>query len=404
MWFILLRDHNRSSFVRSEETPEEIIKKNYIKGFENIENSGEFSYFLPQDDVNNLLDDGVKQTKDKHIESIYFEYSKTGQHVFYVDLKNTFIKTRVVVTTNVSDYGYDFIDMKIISAKIGKVECLNHLVKKGYLTSSWLNKYFKESHLPFTFDDVTKTLKYKVTSYEDYFPKTKIGTHLFNLAKQDNSSISINPATLGFSINFSKLRSSKDLVITTYDSPVPNFYNELDDACKSVNFLGMNIGDSTIAYSLSENDFGNLLKSSIKESFKEELSYGSNKVTFNLVDAQPSFKDDKMDVSLIYSLNGYLVDSKVELSLIDSPGLYFNSALELSYENQFSAGFLEEIFENVQKNQPNFFDFSKNQGELFTKLSEMNNNLPDGDLKKSWKRIEINSLTKTLDFIVQKTV
>ena len=56
MWFILLRDHNRSSFVRSEETPEEIIKKNYIKGFENTKNSGEFSYFLPQDDMNNLLD------------------------------------------------------------------------------------------------------------------------------------------------------------------------------------------------------------------------------------------------------------------------------------------------------------------------------------------------------------
>ena len=166
----------------------------------------------------------------------------------------------------------------------------------------------------------------------------------------------------------------------------------------------MNIDDSTVAYSLSENDFGNLLKSSIKESFKEELSYGSNKVAFNLVDAQPSFKDDKMDISLIYSLNGYLVDSKVELSLIDSPGLYFNSALELSYENQFSTGFLEEIFENVHENQPNFFNFSKNQGELFIELKEMNKNLPDGDLKKSRKRTEINPLTKTLDFIVQKTV
>ena len=397
MWFILLRDPNRNSHIRSDLTTQQIIEQNYIKGFENTKNSGKFQYILSENDFNDLLDDGVKEVKDKHVESICFEYSQNGQYTFYVDLKNTFIKTRAVVSTYVVDYGYDYVDLKIISVKMGKVESSKMLVRKGYLTSDWINKYFKACKLPISYDGKTKVLHYEVGSFFNEFPETKISKTFFNLALQDSTRLSVDPSNLGFVVDFSKLRSKNDLAINTSTTPIPSFYDELKDACET-QFAGMSMVEEKMVYSLNESDFANLLKSSIPASFKETIGT----VAFDLVDAQSTFKEGKIDIALLFSLNGYLIDQNVEVEFDDYSDTVFDAGIEVSYSNKFLSEYLEQIFSKVAENHGDFFTYNELQGLLSIDLEDMNDEFGDINLKSAWKTIEINPLTKTIDFSITR--
>ena len=405
MWFIILQDQNRNQHVRSDKTYNEIITKNYVKAFEDTKNSGKFSYFLPDEDVNDLLDDGVKAIKDKHIESIYFEYSENGTHVFYVDLKRTFIKTRVVLTTYVEDYGDDYVNLKILTTKIGKLECTKRLQRKGYLTSKWLDSYFEASHLPMSYDEGKQIIKVEIKKYIKDFPETKISKNFFNLALKDKQTVSINPGNLGFSVDFSKIRSMETIEFSPGVDPISNFYNELKDGCESVDFSTLSVGESAVAYSIEENILSNLLKASISSELKETISYGASNVTFDLVDAQTEFKpNDEIDVNLIFSLNGYLVNSSSTINLYDYSTNYFDASIEINYDDEFAAEFLEEIFEKVQENTGNFVEFNKTQGALTIDMADMNASFVDSSLRDSFKTVEVNYSTKTIDFIVTKII
>lgn len=395
MWFILLKDPNRNNHVRSELTASQIIEKNYIKGFENTKNTGKFSYILSEDDINDLLFDGVKELNDKHVESICFEYSQNGQYTFFVDFKNTFIKTRAVVTTYVEDYGYDFADLKIVSVKMGKIESSKLLVRKGYLTSDWINEYFKDCHLPITYNEKTKVLHYEVGNFFNEFPETKISKTFFNLALQDSTRLSVDPSNLGFVVDFSKLRSKNELIINASTTPVPNFYNELKDACE-VEFAGMSFGDKKMVYSINVSDVANVFKSSIPSTLKESIGT----VYFDLVDAQPSFKEGKVDITLLFSLNGYLIDQNVELSFNDFSDTAFYAEIEVSYSNNFLSEYLEQIFGKIAENYGNFFSFSDTQGVLSIDIANM---FADPDIDSAFKTIEINPLTQTIDFSIERT-
>ena len=397
MWFILLRDQNRNSHIRSDFTTQQIIEKNYIKGFENTKNTGKFQYILSENDFNDLLDDGVKEVKDKHVESICFEYSQNGQYTFYVDLKNTFIKTRAVVSTYVLDYGYDYVDLKIISVKMGKVESSKMLVRKGYLTSDWINKYFKACKLPISYDEKTNVLHYEVGSFFNEFPETKISKTFFNLALQDSTRLTVDPSNLGFAVDFSKLRSKNDLAINTSTTPIPNFYDELKNACET-QFTGMSVGEEKMVYSLNESDFANLLKSSIPAGFKETIGT----VAFDLVDVQPTFKEGKIDIALLFSVNGYLIDQNVEVEFDDYSDTVFYAGIEVSYSNKFLSEYLEQIFSKVAENHGDFFTYNELQGLLSIDLEDMNDEFGDINLKSAWKTIEINPLTKTIDFLIRR--
>ena len=397
MWFILLRDTNRNTHTRSGLTTSQIIEKNYVKGFKNTKNNGKFSYILSEDDMNDLLYDGVKEAKDKHVESIYFENNKNGQYTFYVDLKKTFIKTRAVVSTYVEDYGYDYVNLKIISVKMGKVESTKTLIKKGYLTSDWIDRYFKACHLPITYNEKTKVLTYEVGNYFNVFPETKISKTFFNLAQQDKTRLSVDPSTLGFIVDFSKLRSKDDLSINTSADPIPNFYDELKASCET-EFAGMSMGEEKTIYSISEHDFANLLKSSISSSFKETI----DPVNFDLVDAQPTFKENEIDVSLLFSLDGYLIDQHIKAEFNDYPDTVFYAGLEVSYSNRFLSEYLENIFGKTAEIRGNFFTYNVDQGVLYIDLENMNDEFSDVNLKNAWKEIEINPLTKTIDFKITR--
>lgn len=82
-----LHDGNRNKYEIKGYESSEIIKKNYINGFSRTNTTGEFNFYLPEDDINELLSKSVDKLGNKHIESIYYSKGEEDHHYFYVDLK-----------------------------------------------------------------------------------------------------------------------------------------------------------------------------------------------------------------------------------------------------------------------------------------------------------------------------
>ena len=271
VWTILLTDKNKNTHVRSDVESSEIIRKNYIKGFENISETGEFSYRVREDEINDLLLDGVKSINDKHIESINYERSENNFHIFYVDLKKMPIKTRVVLTTYVSDWSNEKVTLKIYTTKIGKVEATKYLTRKGYLTEKFLNNYFEKCQLPISYYESSQIFEIKATDYISMFPKGNFANLIWDEILKTPNSYSMNPTTLGINVSFSSIRTNSNSNTKTFETDVPNFYSELKEELEAIDFSTMSTGESRTAYSISLDEFDHLLTESLPDT-KEEVS------------------------------------------------------------------------------------------------------------------------------------
>ena len=123
----LVKDNNRSTYVRRNIDSSEIIKKNYIDGFNSTSSTGKFSYILPEEDINELLAIGNDSLNDKHIESIYYSVDESGIRYFYVDLTKVVIKTCVVISAIPSITDSSTVSLSIHSVTIGKINALSYL-------------------------------------------------------------------------------------------------------------------------------------------------------------------------------------------------------------------------------------------------------------------------------------
>ena len=417
IWAILLTDKSRSTYERSDAESTEIIKKNYIKGFENIESTGEFTFRFREDEINDLLYDGVQTLDDKHISNIYYEKVENDFHTFYVDLKKMPVKTRVVITTYVGESDSNTINLNIYSVKIGKVDASKYLVRKGYLTEEFINKYFEACNLPISYNESAYSFQIKATSYISMFPKGDFANLLWNEVLETSQCYSVNTSTLGLNVLFSKLRTTSELSKKTFETPLPDFYQELKDSLEVIDFSAMSIGESKTAYSISLDDFDHLLTESLPAN-KEEITSTllSSKATFELVGASTKIKNDgNLDIAFLYSLNGYLVDVHQDTEFNDYSTSYFNAEFSITnsitfanqnkeeIKNYFSPLF-EEIYKNVQKKVPNFFNFSETGKTLGIDLEALNDSHSSSSLKNSYKTLFVDSTSTAINFIVQKTV
>ncbi len=421
IWSILLTDKTRGTYVRSETEYSEIINKNYIKGFESISESGEFSFRFREDEINDLLMDGVKTINDKHIEKIYYEKGNNNFYIFYVDLKKIPVKTRVVLTTYVGDWDDNSVTLKIYTAKIGKVEASKYLVRKGYLTEKFLNKYFESCHLPISYNEQSKAFVIKATDYISMFPKGNFANLLWNEVLASPTSYKINPTTLGINVSFSKLRTESELTKKTFENALPNFYQELKDELEAVDFSTMSVGESKTAYSISLDEFDHLLMNNMPVTKEEvESNLLSSKATFELVGTSTTLKaGDKLDIAYLYSLNGYLLDIHQEVEFYDYSTNYFEATFEIKkpitfnskshsesndeYQKYFNSIF-KGIFENIQENPSNLLGFNESNNSLVIDLETMNDSHSSSTLRNAWKSIVLDSTNKAINFSVQKTV
>ena len=422
LWAILLGDKNRSNHVRSETEYSEIIKKNYIKGFESTSKDGSFSFRLREDEMNDLLFDGVKEINDRHIENIYYEKGDDNTHIFYADLTKTIVKTRAVISTSVvedDNVSANSIYLKINSVKIGKINATNLLTHKGYLTEEFLNKYFEASHLPISYDHTYRLFVISPTKYIDLFPKGELSSLFWQKVQ---NSVRVDPKTLGISVDFSKLRYNLDTSKISYNSYTSDYYEEVKAAANSLNIGSMDIGDSAVIYEISEKDFSTLLKRNLPNNTKEEVcsTILTSKVTFDLVDVYSSFVNgQEINVTFVYSINDYLIDVDLKLDFFDDSTAYFDFSFIVEYqvslggdnfegfENKYVshfAGILSKTLTNVSTSNSNCFAYSSSQDALYVSLEEMNNELANSTTRDSEKEVFIDTEVKTISFKITKTV
>ena len=403
LMFYLLKDSNRSHYKNRDIEYSEIIKKNYIDGFVNSKNTKEFSYILPKDDINELLSIGVSSLNDKHIENIYYDVDESNVNYFYVDLSNTLIKTRVKITTIPSIKDSYTSSLSIYSVTIGKVNAFNYLKNKGYLTSSYLNEYFKNCHLPITYDEINHAFEITPLSFINEFPNSLIGNKLFSKAKTIKNSFTLN-GVFGFNLDLSSLNDSNTEYKDINDSSIPNIHDELLEACE-VNYPLMSEGETKTVYSVNEETMNKLVKSSFESTYKEETvsSLTKNKLVYNIKGVNTYLNNiDKIAFKIFIDINGYLIDKDISIRYVSSSPYSFKGDL-ISIDSD--SLFINEGFEDILQSLSNEYDFIsyKSSNKLLSiNFENMNNEFSDPDIKYSSKLIEINPATKAIDFKLTK--
>ena len=413
--FVILTDKTTSTHQKSENEITEIIKKNYINGFKNTGNSGIFSYSMSEDDINDLFEKANENNTNKYISKKYYQ-SIDNHHYFYIDLKNTFlVKTRVVFDTVVTSINDDFsYNLGIVSCKMGKTNALTLLKKASLLTED----VFYSDYLPIKYNDEKNEFTVSPLTFIDSFPKSDISELFFGIAKDNLSIFSLNGSLFGFNVDFSKHGNSAAAetdLITEYD-----LYNELKTGCESVDFSSLSVGDSRTSYSINEEVLSTLLSRSCSHINEEKIDsqLTTETVIFDLISARALMKpDNRIQVSLCYSLNAYHIDFVNELELIDASTIYFSSSIETKNlikigtkiyegkENKFVSKVISDmnkILAQLSTIQSEFFTFTEERNTLDINLKTMNDNFSDLDLKYSQKSIKVNPLNKRLDFVVTK--
>ena len=398
------KDNNRSSYQTRNIEYSEIVKKNYIEGFKNSQNTQKFSYILPNEDINELLSSGVQSLNNKHIKSIYYESDLQGLRYFFVDLTKIGVKTRVVITTVPEVKGNSTISLKIASVSMGKVNALEILKKQGYLTSKVINPYFKECHLPISFNE--ENMSFEVSPFNYWvklFPTSLIGNEIFNVSKGVDGAYTFNSSIFGFDLDLTSISNNREY-ISVPTSNTPNVYEEVKSGCLS-EFPSMSEGDTKTVYSLTEEGFNKLIKSSFASTMKEEFisEYTSSNVIFDLVGANIHLDQiDKLTFSLFFSVNGYMLGIDTNLSYISSSSSYFGGYFQKIEE---SSTLIENALTNVLSNLGSnytYMDYTASK-MLHINLEALNDDPDiDADIKFATKQLEINPATKSLEFKITK--
>ena len=401
---VQLKDSNRSTYKTRELEYSEIVKKNYIKGFKDSENSREFSYILPNDDINELLSIGTKTLNDKHIESIYFDVDESNNANFYVDLNKTIIKTRAVIKTTPVVKDQNSYYLKISECKIGKANALTYLTNKGYLTSEFLDDYFEKCHLPISYHEDKCCFEINPLKWIDSFPSTNIGDEIFKDAKSVPSAYSLNANLFGFNLNLEKLRHSSDSFINVTTSDTPDLFESVKTGCIST-FDSMSSGETSAAYSLSEEGLNKIIKSSFISTQKEEIasSLTTDKVVYDLKGINVKFNSiNQISFKLFYSVNNYLIDRDVHLTFISYSSNNFIAHFQVE---TVSSNMSKISINKVMHDLSNSFDYFSYQetNKVFTlDLQSLNSHFSDFDLKTCQKWIEVNPSTHCIDFKITK--
>ena len=340
LFLYLIKDNNKSRYQNRGLDYSEIIKKNYIDGFLNSKNTKEFSYILPREDVNELLSIGVSSLNDKHIKNIYYDVDESNINYFCVDISSSFVKSRVVISTTTSLKDSSTYSLSIHSVTIGKVNAFKYLENKGYLTSRYLDEYFKNCHLPVTYDESTRAFEITPLSVIDEFPSSEIGNKLFSKAKTLKNSFKLNNNIFGFNLDLSRLNDSDSNYIDVDYSSINNIHDELLDSCETF-YPSMEIDETKIVYSLNEETINKLVKSSFASSYKgpsstwygvtlvhtlfssttskEEIvsSLTKNKLVYGIKGVNVYLNNiDKITFKIFIYINGYLIDKDISIRYV----------------------------------------------------------------------------------------
>ena len=417
--YVKLNDKNRNPNKINDYEISEIIKKNYIDGFKDISNDGEFTFSLPKEDVNELLSKSVKKLNNKRIESIYYDVGEDNHYYFYVDLKKTGIKTRVVIDTllevDTLNKCYYF---AIQDCTMGKTPAFSFLSKKGYFSQEFFSKIADYSNLPVSYLEEYNRIKYEPIKYMDQFPYGDVASLMFDFVKEVPNVISLDSSKIGFKVDFTKFRND-DYSLETEVTEVVDVYQRVKDALESINYTSLPIGIPYVVMSLNEKEFTTIINDSFLEVKDEEVTsiLTINKANFSISRMAIKILDS---VTLKYvfdvSVNGYVCNINQNVTIVNDIydfETHFYSSLEIESgdikftgsNNKQVAQILnieDNIFNRVKLKQPNAFNFDSLASRFDIELNGLSDELSDVKLRTSPKEISIDAINKCLNFEITR--
>ena len=417
--YVKLHDGNRNTYEAKGYESSEIIKKNYIDGFNKTSSTGEFNFYLPKDDINELLSKSVEKLNDKYIESIYYDIGVENHHYFYFDLKVPLIKTRVVLdTVSVEDPANNCYSLAIQNCTIGKMNAFGFLSKKGYISQEFFGKIGEYSNLPISYVSEYNSIKYEPLKYMDQFPQGDVAGLVFDFAKQDSSTYSLTQDNLGFKIGFKKFRNS-DYVEDTTTTPVADVYQRVKQALEETDSSSLPIDEPYCVATISDKELSAIINDSFEVVKDDDIESAltTNRAKFSINRISVKFIDD-ITMKYVYdvSINGYIININQDVELFNS--IYdfeteFFAAEEIESGGiKFIGGdnghvreineILNDTFVKLESKQPKAFEASPLNDSFLLCLDGISDELSDITLKYAGKETRINSLDGNLEFCVRK--
>ena len=398
-----IKDKTKSTYEVRNIEYSEIVKKNYIDGFKDTSTSNMFTYSLPKEDINELLNIGVNLTNDKYISSIYYDFNEDG-HYFYVDLNKVVVKTRVIFSFIPTLLDNTTIKLNITSISMGKVNAKNILEKKGYLTNKFIDDYFAKCHLPIRYDKNNLSFLVKPLAFINDFPTSNIGEYIFNASKNILGAYSLHTNNIfGFDLDISKLKGN-DEYIDVASSDAPNIKEDLIEACNT-NYSSMSEGESKTIYTLTELDLNKLIKETYKSNQKEEINsnFTSNKVIFDLIGVNAHIDTyNNIRLCFFYSINGYIIETSASIEAM-------NNGSQITYAMYFDVKESDVSITNISmkdtlSNLSSGHDYFRyiSDSMFMLDLGSINEELVEPLLKYAPKSININHSSHLIEFILTK--
>ena len=417
--YFKLNDKNRNPTKINDYEISEIIKKNYIDGFKDISNDGKFTFSLPKDDVNGLLSKSVKKLNNKRIESIYYDVGEDNHYYFYVDLKKTGVKTRVVIDTllevDTSNKCYYF---AIQDCTMGKTPAFSFLSKKGYFSQEFFSKISEYSNLPISYLEEYNRIKYEPIKYMDQFPLGDVAGLMFDFVKEIPNVVSLDSSNIGFKVDFTNFRNA-DYIQETETLEVVDVYQRVKDALEAVYYDSLPMNEPYIVTSLTEKELSAIINDSFVAKKDEEVKsiLTLNKVNFSIIRMNIKIVDNNtLKYVFDVTVNGYVCNINQEVEFTND--IYdFETYLYASQEIQ-SGGikltgsankYVNEIltietdtFSIVKSKQPKVFDFSSLSSRFDISLTGISDELTNPKLQFVPKETSLDGVYKCINFVVTR--
>ena len=417
--YIRLNDKNRNPYKNNDYEISEIIKKNYIDGFNDIESDGVFTFSLTKDDVNELLDKSVKKFNNKRIESIYYDAGEDNHYYFYVDLRKTGVKTRVVIDTLLEvDTPNNCYYFAIQDCTMGKTPAFSFLSKKGYFSQEFFSKIAEYSNLPIGYIEEYNRIKYEPIKYMDQFPYGNVAGLMFDFVKEVPTTISLDSSNIGFKVDFTKFRNA-DYIQETETLEVVDVYQRVKDALEAVYYDSLPMNEPYIVTSLTGKELSAIINDSFVVKKDEEVKsiLTLNKANFSIFRMNIKIVDNNtLKYAFDVSVNGYVCNINQDIEFTNDIydfETYFYAAQEIESGGvKFTGSTNEHVnqilsienstFNRVKSKQPKAFDSNSLSSRFDINLIGISGELTNPKLQFAPKETSLNSLNKTINFFITR--
>lgn len=349
----LRKDSKRDEYEVKHFDTQEIYNDAFIKGVSTLKTDGKFTYRLDETQMNELLHNSFNSIKDKadsHVENVYFKYEEDNTCVYYLDLKDTFVKSRIRIETEQSPSellgGFRF---KINKISMGKVNSYSYVQRKGYISNKFFDLLFENAGLPFTMRLDREEIMYQPPMFLN---KVNLEGDLFSYLKANmlKTGYFILPESIGFSYDLNHLRSNEFNEHIPLTKEYLGIHDLVSESISEDSLSDIEVGETREMVSFSFNEINASLNYILKEhSIKERHSSSISNSFADLSVSEVMLKNiDNKNLKLTYFVDVGKFVFDVNFDIVTSEGSTPNN-FELIGKLDIHSDYLEE--RNVVSNK-----------------------------------------------------